>query len=263
MRPVPVNRRAFLKGLTAAALCPLCASGSAWGETAPTHPGGEVHWRYDGMEGPQQWGKLKPDFKACEVGVEQSPLDLKEGIRAELGGLYVEYREASAGIINNGHTIQVNVPAGSRLIVGRKSYGLVQAHFHHPSEHKLNGKSFPLECHFVHKSEAGELAVLGVFIEEGHENATLKQVFANLPKPGPEQPLPDPLRFDALLPDDRAFYRYSGSLTTPPCTEGILWTVFRRPVRASKAQIQAFAALFPLNARPIQPQNRRFLLETL
>lgn len=258
------TRRKFLQGLGAATLCPLCTP--AWGQTPPTpapEAHTEIHWGYEGLSGPETWGKLKPEFKACEVGVEQSPLNLRDGIKAEIGGLYVDYREGPVKRINNGHTLQISGPEGSRLLLGRKSFSLLQAHFHNPSEHRLNGKSFPLEVHFVHKAEDGALAVLGVFIEEGYENASLRPIFANPPAPGPEAALPDPIRLDALLPEDRGYFRYMGSLTTPPCTEGILWTVFRRPVQASKAQIESFARLFPLNARPTQSLNRRFLLETL
>ncbi|MGH6718639.1 MAG: carbonic anhydrase, partial [Alphaproteobacteria bacterium] len=164
---------------------------------------------------------------------------------------------------NNGHTIQVNCEGGGFSMIEGSRYELLQFHFHHPSEHLLAGRSFDLECHFVHKSAAGGLAVLGVFIRPGMANATLAPIWAAMPSEGGQDAalgaVVDPA---GLLPAERGFFRYMGSLTTPPCSEGLTWTVFKTAVEASVTQIQQFAALFPMNARPVMPRHRRFLLET-
>jgi len=165
-------------------------------------------------------------------------------------------------IINNGYTIQVNTPPDNRLLIAGKAYALQQFHFHHPSEHLLAGKAFDLECHFVHKATDGGLAVLGVFIRPGAANASLTPVWQAMPTAaGPEKTVSGvTVDIAGLLPKQRAYYRYFGSLTTPPCSEGIVWTVFQSPVHASPEQIRHFAALFPMNARPVQRVNWRFLL---
>lgn len=261
MQATMTNRR--MKGLLLA-LC-LGMATSAAGQTPPPAPPppADIPWTYDGLSGPADWGKLKPEFKVCEAGSEQSPLTLRDGIKADLGGLYVDYRDGIVNRIHTGKTLQIGAPEGSRLLLGRKAYQLAQVQVHHPSEHKLNGKSFPLEIQFFHRAEDGSAAVTAVFVEAGYENASLRPLLALPPTPGTEAPTADPVRFDALIPDDRSFFRYMGSLTTPPCTEGILWTVFRRPVQASQTQIDSLTRLFPPNARPVQMLNRRFLLETL
>jgi carbonic anhydrase len=164
-------------------------------------------------------------------------------------------------ILNNGHTIQVNVAPGSTAIVNGQRYDLLQFHFHHPSEHLLSGKAQDLEVHFVHKAASGALAVIGVFITPGAANATLQAVFDAMPaKEGPEVATSATIDPDQLL-SSGPYYRYMGSLTTPPCSEGLTWSVFEKPITASKDQILAFAKLFANNARPVQPLNNRFLLE--
>ncbi|MEJ0016171.1 MAG: carbonic anhydrase [Acetobacteraceae bacterium] len=246
-------RRSLFGLATAAVACPVCAA--AFGaETA--------HWGYEGGGGPAKWGDLSADFRACSAGVEQTPIDLVHPVRAELGSVTVAYQKMPLKIVNNGHTIQVKATPGSRLQINETAYELLQFHFHHPSEHLLAGKAFDLECHFVHRSAAGAFAVLGVFVQPGAANAALTPIWQAMPaKETPEQTVPGvTVDASALLPKDRHYFRYMGSLTTPPCSEGLTWTVFRDPVTASVEQIRAFAALFPMNARPSQPLNRRFLL---
>lgn len=259
------NRRRFVPLLLAC----LGLAAPAWGQTPPApvpaapQPPADIPWAYSGLSGPADWGKLKPEFKTCDAGTEQSPLNLRDGIKADLGGLYIDYREGLVTRTHTGKTLVIGAPDGSRLLLGRKVYQLTQVELHHPSEHKLNGKSFPLEVQFFHRAEDGSPAVTAVFIETGYENSALRPLLTNPPTPSSEARLPEPIRLDALIPDDRAYFRYMGSLTAPPCTEGVLWTVFRRPVQASQAQIDALTKLFPPNARPTQSLNRRFLLETL
>jgi carbonic anhydrase len=148
-------------------------------------------------------------------------------------------------------------------VISGTRYELVQFHFHHPSEHLLSGKKFDMELHFVHRSEAGRLAVLGVFIQPGAANAALGPIWAAMPaEAGPARDAGAVVRPAALLPATRGYFRYTGSLTTPPCSEGVLWTVYKDPIEASPDQIRRFAALFPVNARPAQSVARRYLLET-
>ena len=166
-------------------------------------------------------------------------------------------------IVNNGHTIQVNAAPGSSCVIGGTSYELQQFHFHHPSEHLLSGKPFDLECHLVHRSAAGDFAVIGVFIKAGENNAALEPIWRAMPRQaGPEQDAGRMIDASTLLPSDRSLFRYMGSLTTPPCTQGIVWTLLRQPIEASPEQIRQFAALYAANARPAQGRNRRFLLQS-
>lgn len=239
----------------AATLCPLCRSGGA--------AAAEVHWDYEGANGPEAWGKLSPEFQACSMGREQTPIDLKNGIRAEPGIISYAYKRMPVRILNNGHTIQVNCPAGSQAQIAGQTYDLLQYHFHHPSEHILSGQRFELEMHLVHRNKAGELAVIGIFIRAGQANQTLQSIWQVMPtKASPEKWTSVSVNPDRLLPPNSTYFRYYGSLTTPPCSEGVLWTVYREPIEASEAQLKQFAQIFANNARPIQPLNRRFLLAT-
>ena len=248
--PLTLARRSLLR---IAAACPLCSAATA----------GETHWGYDGNTGPAKWGDLSTDFHTCSIGLEQTPIDLTGAIKAQTDPVDIAYQTMPLKIVNNGHTIQVNATPGSRLLVGGTSYELLQFHFHHPSEHLLAGKNFDLECHFVHKAASGALAVVGVFIRPGAANPSLTPIWQAMPnEEGPEKTVAGVIVDTAgLLPQDRDHFHYMGSLTTPPCSEGLTWTVFRSPVEASAEQVRRFAALFPMNARPIQPINRRFLLE--
>lgn len=266
MRPV-LARRSLLR---LAAFCPLCATAACAVPAAPhveadAHVAhGPPHWGYEGANGPGQWGELSADFRTCAIGTEQTPIDLHAGIRAQTGKVDFAYHRMPLAILNNGHTIQVNAPPGNRVVLAGAGYELVQFHFHHPSEHLLAGKALDLECHFVHRGPDGGLAVVGVFFQPGAANAGLAPIWRAMPteetaaKPV-EGVMVDPA---ALLPKDRTYFRYMGSLTTPPCSEAVTWTVFRSPLQASPDQIRQFAALFPANARPVQPLNHRFLLES-
>lgn len=268
------GRRRVLRALGAAgfaAACPICLStiaGAAEKKAeakGAAHGAEHPHWGYDGDGTPEKWGSLEPNFKVCDLGLEQTPIDLKGAIRADVGGLQPSFGEMRLRVINNGHTIQVNCDAGSHTAIRGQRYDLLQFHFHHPSEHLLAGKAFDLECHFVHRSAAGELAVLGVFLQPGAASAALQPIWDAMPdKEGPERVGGATIRPAALLPpaNARGYFRYHGSLTTPPCSEGVLWTVFKQPLEASAEQIRRFAALFPVNARPVQPLHRRFLIES-
>lgn len=261
-----LERRKVLGYLAAA--CPVClglagrALASATAEKAGH--GGAPHWTYEGEGGPEHWGELSADFRVCELGLEQTPIDLVRGVSASLAQVNPEFQDMPLTILNNGHTIQVNCAPGSGSRIEGERFELLQFHFHHPSEHLLSGKAFDLELHFVHKSAAGQLAVLGVFIRPGAENAALSPVFDAMPgQAGEPVTVGSSISPAAMLPGERGYFRYQGSLTTPPCSEGVLWTVFQAPIEAGAGQIGRFAALFPVNARPVRPLNRRFLLQSL
>lgn len=218
---------------------------------------------YEGAGSPEKWGELQADFKVCQLGLEQTPIDLRDGIKGDAVSAEYHYLPLQLRIINNGHTVQVNADPGSACVIGATRYELMQLHLHHPSEHLLAGKGFDLECHFVHRSNSGALAVSGVFIRPGAENVAMKAFFDSMPaKPGPELRAASTIDIAAMLPKTGGYFRYMGSLTTPPCSEGLTWTVYKEPMEASAAQIQKFAALFSNNARPVQQRNRRLLIES-
>jgi carbonic anhydrase len=251
---IAVGRRSFVTSLAAAG-CALCAAKSA--------AAADAHWSYEGEGAPQNWGHLEAEFRSCEIGLQQSPVDLRRAVRAPVGPVEPSLRAMPLKIVNNGHTIQVNCEPGSTTRINGVPFALVQFHFHHPSEHLLSGRRFDLEVHFVHRSEAGEVAVLGVFCQPGAENAALAPIWAAMPaEEGPERTAPGNVEPAGLLPRRLGLYSYLGSLTTPPCSQGVDWFVFREPIAASAAQIQRFAQLFPLNARPVQRLNNRVLVET-
>ncbi len=227
---------------------------------AAASPAEHVEWGYTGPTGPDHWSALSKDYAICNTGQQESPIDLKDAIPADLGPLSIGWKRLAIRATNNGHTVQYDAPAGSRFSVGGKTYQLAQFHIHHPSEHLLNGRRFPLEIHFVHKLGDGSFGVVGVLVASGAGNPTLQKLIAAIPaERGATStgPVIDPR---ALLPVARGFDRYEGSLTTPPCAESVDWVVMRTPITASAAQIEKFAGFFPFNARPIQPLDRRFLL---
>ncbi len=261
-----LERRSFLRMAIGGCVC--CLPGTLGALQAAEHAGrgaagAKPHWSYEGATGPDHWGELSPDFKVCQLGMEQTPIDLASGMKADAGAISFDYRPLPLRILNNGHTIQVNSAPGCSCTIGEMKYDLVQFHFHHPSEHLLDGQAFDMEAHFVHKSAAGALAVVGVFFKSGAHNFGLQPIFDLMPATeGPEVKADGEFNPAAFFPSIQTYFRYTGSLTTPPCSEGLLWTVFREPIEASPEQIARFAALFPNNARPIQRRNRRFLIET-
>jgi len=222
------------------------------------------HWAYEGKEGPAEWGKLDSTFATCSMGHAQSPIDIKGATAADLPALKFEYKAVPLNIIDNGHTIQINYPAGSRLTVGDKIYALQQIHFHHPSEEQINGHASDMVAHFVHSDTEGHLAVVAVLLKQGTENPQLAILWKNIPSER-EKAVPVPgvqVNVTNLLPSDRGYYTFAGSLTTPPCSEGVTWFVLKQQTSISAREIANFAKLYPKNARPIQPLNSRKLLET-
>lgn len=234
-------------------------------ETVREPEGGQhVEWGYTGPSGPDHWSELSAANKLCAGGQQESPINLRGAVSARLGKLDVLWKPVPLRVANNGHTIQTNVPAGSTMRVGGQSYELLQFHAHHPSEHLLDGRRFPLELHFVHRAPDGTLGVLGVLVETGKPNATLKAFLDNMPaEAGSERAAEGRmLNPSGFLPRGRGYYRYEGSLTTPPCSETVDWVVLAKPIQASTAQINAFERVYPMNARPLQDLNRRFLLRS-
>jgi len=221
------------------------------------------HWSYDGAEGPEHWGELDPSFKLCSSGKNQSPVDLKDFVEAGLKPIRFAYQGGTSAILNNGHTIQVNYAPGSTITVNGHRFELKQFHFHSPSENLINGKSYPLEGHLVHADSEGNLAVVAVMFQEGAANPLLAKLWQAMPeKAGDKRELAEKLDVSALLPKNRDYYRFNGSLTTPPCSEGVWWLVMKKPMTVSKEQVEQFThTMHHPNNRPVQPVNARPVLQ--
>lgn len=213
-----------------------------------------AHWDYVGEMGPDKWGN---EFPTCGKGTKQAPLNIAGPFEKSKDVLAVAYKEGPLKILNNGHTIQVNVEPGSTLKINKDVYNLLQFHFHRPSEEQIDGKPMAMVAHFVHKSKEGKLAVIGVMLNEGKDSAAIKTLWANLPPKEMEEFLPPKVMFNpgSMLPKELGFYNYEGSLTTPPCTEGVQFYILKTPAELSKQQLAKFP--FKLNARPVQSLNGR------
>jgi len=222
------------------------------------------HWSYSGHGGPKEWGNLEPRYAACSSGRTQSPIDIKDAKKADLPALKFDYNSVPLNIIDNGHTIQINYPAGSTLTVGGKTFTLKQFHFHHPSEERVNGHGYDMVTHLVHGDGEGRLAVVAVFLKKGSPSGLIDLVWKNIPKEKEKavEVSGAAVSVKDLLPADHGYYTFAGSLTTPPCSEGVTWYVMKTPVDLSEAQVAAFAKLYPMNARPVQKTNGREILET-
>ena len=221
------------------------------------------HWSYDGESGPANWGRINPEWSKCGSGNRQSPIDIRDGMKVELEQIAFDYKPSSFNVQDNGHTVQVTLSGGNFLTVGNRMYELMQFHFHRPSEERINGKGYEMVVHLVHRDAEGKLAVLALLMERGRSQAVIQTVWNNLPLEKYEVSSPsvvlDPME---LLPARRDYYTYMGSLTTPPCSEGVLWMVMKEPLQASPAQMALFSRLYPLNARPIQPSAGRIIKES-
>src|SRR5579864_7133206 len=216
------------------------------------------HWSYEGQGGPAEWGALDPTFATCKLGKVQSPIDIRGAKAAELPAIKFDYKPSPLKVIDNGHTIQVNYAPGSSIDVGGMRYELLQFHLHKPSEEKINGKSHAMVAHLVHKGADGRLAVIAVLLDKGGANPALSEIWKNLPKEKEkETSVKTMVDAAALLPGDKGYYTFPGSLTTPPCSEGVRWFVLKTPTKIADSEIRAFGKLYPMNARPIQPLNGR------
>lgn len=223
---------------------------------------GSSHWSYSGHEGPEHWGELSDKFTICATGKNQSPVNLSGFIEADLQPIAFSYTTSSKEILNNGHTIQVNYVAGSKITVDNIDFELKQFHFHAPSENLIDGKSYPLEGHLVHADKNGNLAVVAVMFVEGDENKALSQVWAKMPQHADQNQALTNVDVTGLLPTNRDYYRFNGSLTTPPCSEGVRWLVMKNVVTVSKSQIEKFEhVMHHPNNRPVQATNARPVLK--
>lgn len=224
--------------------------------------GEEPHWDYSGLDGPEHWGELAEEFYICSKGKNQSPVDLVADVAADLPELNFEYTQPGLLIEENtGHAIQENVRPGNYLLISGERFDLIQFHFHSPSEHTVNGNYFPMEVHFVHQNEDGDYLVVGLMFEEGDHNENMDQLPSFRAKRG-EDPHGEPVDYNRLITDREDYFLYNGSLTTPPCTEGVQWIVLKSPIIASPAQIQHFHDLLGFdNNRPVQPHNSRVILD--
>lgn len=222
-----------------------------------------IHWGYEGLGAPENWAKLDAKNTLCAKGERQSPIDIRDGIRVDLEPIKFDYRPSRFRIVDNGHTVQVNVGDSSLSLTG-KSYELVQFHFHRPSEERINGQRFDMVVHLVHKADDGQLAVLAVLLERGNEHPLIQTLWNHLPLEKNLNVEPPSLTINPadLLPEQRSYYTYMGSLTTPPCTEGVLWLVMKNPVGVSDEQIRIFSRLYRNNARPVQPVRDRLIKES-
>ncbi len=224
--------------------------------------GGKAQWGYIGDTGPENWGTLDPAFRMCAEGKNQSPVDLRGFVESELEPLKFAYRAGSTEILNNGHAIQVNYAPGSTLKVGGHQFELKQIHFHAPSESTIEGRSFPMEAHLVHADREGNLAVVAVMYEEGDANARMAELWKKMPAQKGQRNALAAGSVEELMPKNRDYYRFNGSLTTPPCSEGVRWLVLKTPVEVSKEQVEEFERVMrhPTN-RPLQPINARPILK--
>ncbi|OEU72979.1 MAG: hypothetical protein BA864_09325 [Desulfuromonadales bacterium C00003093] len=247
------------KGLILILLIFVCLSGVAF---AGGH-GGAVHWGYSGDTGPEHWGSLSPDFKMCGCGTMQTPIDITGAVEGNLPPLQFDYQNTTLALVNNGHSIQANYASGSSINIGGDKYELLQFHFHSLSENKIDGQFFPMEAHLVHINAAGELAVVAVLFEEGAANPLLERLWGYTPcKVNSSMTVPTAsINVTDLLPQSSAYYAFTGSLTTPPCSEGVRWIVLQEAATVSPAQIAKFRSFFNDHDtnRPVQPLNDRVI----
>jgi carbonic anhydrase len=230
---------------------------------APPLPRHSNHWSYEGENGPANWGRINSDWAKCGTGTRQSPIDLRDGMKVDLEQIAFDYRPTGFNVIDNGHTIEVGVGYGNFMTVQNRTFELVQFHFHRPSEERINGKGTEMVVHLVHKDAEGKLAVVAVLLQRGAQNSMIQTVWNNLPLEKQLTVTPVvALDVNEILPAKRDYFTFMGSLTTPPCSEGVLWLVMKEPMPASPAQMALFSRLYPLNARPIQAGGGRVIKES-
>lgn len=221
-------------------------------------------WGYDDSDGPNHWGDLKPEFAPCKVGHRQSPIDIRNAKKADLPPIVFQYKSSQLDIIDNGHTVMIKVAPGSFIRVGDKQYELKQFHFHRPSEEKVNGKTYDMVVHLVHADAQGNLAVVAVLLQAGAENQLAHELWSAVPAEKDKEVVREDIKIDAngILPAEKGYYTFQGSLTTPPCSEGVTWFVLKQPVTISSTGIEQFSHLYRHDARPTQPVYDREILET-
>lgn len=225
----------------------------------------ETHWEYKGEHGPAHWSEIKADYATCGTGGLQSPIDIKGAKTAELPAIQFDYKDSPFKIVNNGHTIQVNFAEGSSITVDGKQYKLLQFHFHTPSEEAINGKRHDMVAHFVHKSDDGKLAVIGVLLDKSVTGSkAFATVMDRMPTEAGEERSYSNVTINPadFMPANKAYYSFAGSLTTPPCSEGVKWMVMKEQVKVPAKEVKAFQSIYKMNARPLQPSNNREIMQS-
>ena len=255
-------RGAGAAGATAAATATATGGEAKHGADAGAGAHGPA-WGYAANLGPQSWASLHPSFSLCGSGQRQSPVDIRDGLPVDLEEVDFQYRPGFFSVPDNGHTVQVQVGKGNAIEIGARRYELTGFHFHLPGEERVDGRSFAMSIHLVHRDPQGRLAVVALVADEGPEHPAVQAVWNNLPLERGEF-VAASVEFDpmTLLPARRGYYTYMGSLTTPPCTEGVLWIVMQQPIQVSPQQLAIFARLHPMNARPVQPLNGRVIKQS-
>ena len=222
----------------------------------------DIPWSYEGDGAPLNWGKLRPEYALCANGRRQSPIDIREGIKVDLEPIRFDYKASRFRIVDTGRGIEVEVGEGSTMTVMGRNHELLRFHFHRPSEERINGKGFDMVVHLEHRDEEGRLATVAVLLEKGAENPLIQTLWNHMPLEVNQEVLPEvAIDLNRLLPENRAYYTYMGSMTTPPCAEDVLWIIFKQPMPVSEEQVRIFARLYRNNARPIQPSNNRLVKE--
>jgi len=223
------------------------------------------HWGYVGEGAPEHWGALSEENKTCQTGMNQSPINIETTLNAHLSPLEVHYSDGPVALINNGHTIQAGLKTttADTITINGKTFTLQQFHFHAPSENTIHGKHYAMEMHLVHKDASGAIAVVAVMFNKGAENSELNKLWATMPeKTDQSTSIAAQMDLNALLPGDKTFWRFSGSLTTPPCSEGVTWIVMKHPLTLSETQLKKFThTMHHDNNRPAQPLNGRVVVE--
>lgn len=221
---------------------------------------GQAQWSYGGSTNPTRWGELSEEFAICDRGRNQSPVNIERGSVGAEARIQFNYQRTPLEVENNGKTIEVPYREGSWVRIDGRRYDLVQFHFHTPSEHQMDGKAYAMEAHLVHRNSAGQLAVIGVFIKAGEGNSFLEQIWEIMPETeGVSTDEGVSINVLDLLPAENTYYNYRGSLTTPPCSQNVLWLVLETPIEASAEQIDQFTSIYQMNARPPQPLNGRVI----
>ena len=235
--------------------------GSAAEERDQSQSEVERPWGYGPEDGPVVWGRLSSEYALCAVGSRQSPIDIVGATQAEVPNVAFHYQPMKLEVENNGHTVEVASTNENWIEVGGARYDLAQFHFHTPGEHTVAGRPFDMEVHLVHRNDEGTLAVVGIFVRRGGPHRVLDVLAERLPKPGESFAIEETkIAASELLPEASRIFRYEGSLTTPPCSEGVQWLVLEKPVEISDAGLAAFEAALGNNSRPVQPLNGRELL---
>jgi len=237
----------------------VLAMGCAAQEQHPEH-----RWDYGESQGPSHWGELQPEFALCTNGHHQSPIDIRNPRKADLPPIQFDYKSSPLHIIDNGHTVMINYGPGSSISVGGEKYVLKQFHFHRPSEEKINGEAYDMVVHLVHVNQEGKLAVVAVLLQQGEDNPLVRELWKDLPKEKEKEEDMGNVQIEVagLLPSDRGYYTFTGSLTTPPCSEDVTWFVLKHPVTVSAAEIEQFSKLYRHDARPTQPLYGRVVMES-